>query len=57
MDDEVFWRDRWLSEVRVVELDGVADADSLGGGIYDFVAAKVVEGQSDAEPVMGAEVP
>ena len=25
----------------MVELDGVADADSLGGGIYDFLAAVV----------------
>ena len=43
MDDAVFWRDLWLSQVLVVEIEGVADADSLGGGIYEFVAAVVVE--------------
>ena len=57
MDNEFFWCDRWLSQVRVVELDGVADADCLGCGIYDFVALVVVGGQADAEPVTGAEVP
>ena len=41
----------------MVELDGVADADNLGGGIYDFVAAVVVKGRANAEPVTGAEVP
>ena len=50
MNDVVFWSDRWLSQVRVVELNGVADADSLGGGIYKFVALAVVEGRADAEP-------
>ena len=44
MDDAVFWRDRWLSQVRVVEIDGVADADSLGCGTYDLVESVVVEG-------------
>ena len=57
MDDEVFWCDRWLSQVQVVELDGVTEADSLGGGIYEFVSSVVVEVQADAEPVMCAEVP
>ena len=41
----------------MVELDGVTDADSLGGGIYDFVEEVVVEGRSDAETITGAEVP
>ena len=41
----------------MVELDGVTNADILGGGIYDFVAAVVVEGRANTEPVMGAEVP
>ena len=57
MDDAVFWCDPWLSQVRVVELDGVADVDSLGGGIYNFVAAVVVEVRSNAESVLCAEVP
>ena len=57
MENAVFWRDLWLSQVGVVELDGVADADSLGGGIYNFVASVVVEGQNDAEAVTGTEVP
>ena len=42
MDDAVFWNDRWLSQVQEVELDGVADVDSLVGGIYNFVTALVV---------------
>ena len=41
----------------MVELEGVADADSLGGGIYNFVAAAVVDIRANAEPVMGAELP
>ena len=41
----------------MAELYGVADADSLGCGIYYLVASVVVEGRSDAEPVTGAEVP
>ena len=57
MGDAILWCDRWLSQVRVTELDGVDDADSLGCGIYDLVASVVVEGRSDAEPVTGAEVP
>ena len=44
MDFAVFWVDRWLCLVGVVELDSVANADSLGGGINDCVTAVVVEG-------------
>ena len=32
MDDAVFLSDCLLSQVRVVELNGVADTDILGGG-------------------------
>ena len=31
--------------------------DNLGGGVYYFVSAVVVEGQANAEPVTVAEVP
>ena len=41
----------------MVELNGVANTDSLGGGIYNFVAAVVVEGRANAESVLSAEVP
>ena len=41
----------------MVELDGVANAYSLGGGIYDCVAALVVEGRANAESVPCREVP
>ena len=41
----------------MVELDGIANADSLGGGIYNFVAEVVVEGRANAESVTCAEVP
>ena len=41
----------------MVELDGVNNADSLGGGIDDFVAEVVVEGQANDESVPCAEVP
>ena len=41
----------------MVESDGVDNADSLGGGIYNFVAAVVVEVRSNAESVLCAEVP
>ena len=57
MEYVVFWRDRWLSQVLVPEIDGVADADSLSCGIYNLVTLVVVEGQADAKPVMGEEVP
>ena len=57
MDNAVFWRDCWLSQLRVVELYSVIDADSLGGGIYEFVATVVVEGQAYAESITSAEVP
>ena len=32
----------------MVELDGVANADSIGGGIYNFVGVVVVEGRANA---------
>ena len=41
----------------MVELNGVAYADSLGGVINDCVAAVVVEGRANAESVPCAEVP
>ena len=41
----------------MVELDGIANADSLGGGIYDFVAEVVEEVQANAESITCAEVP
>ena len=41
----------------MVELNGVANADSLGGGIYKFLAAVVVEGRANAESVTCVEVP
>ena len=41
----------------MVEINGIADADSLSGGIYDFVAAVVFECQANAEPVMGKRSP
>ena len=41
----------------MVELDGVANVDNLGGDIYDFVVEVVVEGRSNTEPITGAEVP
>ena len=41
----------------MVESDGVDNADSLGGGIYNFVAELVVEGRAKFKPVTGAEVP
>ena len=44
MGDAILWCDRWLSQVRVTELDGVDDADSLGCGIYSLVASVVVVG-------------
>ena len=44
MDYAVFWSDRWLCLLGVVELDSVANADSLGGVINDCVTAVVVEG-------------
>ena len=57
MDNAVFWCDRWLSQVRVVELDGVTDADIFGGVIYNFMAVVVVEVRANSEPFTGAEVP
>ena len=41
----------------MVELDDIANLDSLGVGIYDFVAEVVVEGQANAGSVPFAEVP
>ena len=41
----------------MVEIGGVSNVDSLGGGIYDFVAAIVVEGRANAESGTCAEVP
>ena len=43
MDYAVFWRGRWLRYIVVVELDGVDNVDSLGGGINKCVSAVVVE--------------
>ena len=57
MYDVVLWREHWLSQVRVAELDVVANAYSLGCGDYYLVVSVVVEGRSDSEPVTGAEVP
>ena len=39
----------------MVEIDGVANADSLGGGIDNCVTAVVVEVRSNAESVPCAE--
>ena len=41
----------------MVELNSVANVDSLGGGIKNCGAAVVVEGQANAESVPCAEVP
>ena len=41
----------------MVELNGIANADSLGGSIYDFLAEVVVEGRSNAESITFVEVP
>ena len=41
----------------MVELDGVANAESLGGGIDDYVSAVLVEGLANAESVPCTEVP
>ena len=57
MDYAVFWRDRWLSQVQVVEFDSVANEDILGGGIYDFVPELVVDGRYNAYFFTCREVP
>ena len=41
----------------MVELNVIANADSFGGDIYNFVAEVVVEGRANAESVTCAEVP
>ena len=41
----------------MVEIDGVAYADSLGCDIYNLVALVVVEVRAYVEPGRGAEVP
>ena len=41
----------------MVELNCVANADSLGDGIGDCVAAVVMEGQANSESIPCAEVP
>ena len=41
----------------MVEINGVANADNLGGGIDNFVSAVLVEGRANAESVPCTELP
>ena len=41
----------------MVEIDGVANTYSIGGGINNCVAAVVVEGRANSESIPCAEVP
>jgi hypothetical protein len=57
VDNGVGWCDGQDSEVMMTEVNSVGDAEGLGFGINDMMAAVLLEADADAESVRAAEVP
>ncbi len=57
VDSCVGWCNSWDSEVVVMEVGCVGDAEGLGFGINDAMAAVMLKGDSNIELVRAVEVP
>ncbi len=57
MDNGVGWCDGWDGEVVMTEVNSVRDAEGLGFGIDDAMAAVMLQGDANVESVRAAEVP
>jgi hypothetical protein len=57
VDNGVGWCDGWDGEVVMTEVDSVRDAEGLGSGIVDAMAAVMHKGGANIESVRAAEVP
>ncbi len=57
VDNGVGWCDGWDAEVVMTEVDSVKDAEGLGFGIDDAMAAVMLKGDADIESVRATEVP
>ncbi len=57
VDNGVGWYDGRAGEVVMTEVDSVRDAEGLGFGINDAMAAVMFQGDANVESVRAAEVP
>ncbi len=57
VDNGVGWCDGWDGEVLMTEVNSVGDAEGLGFGINDTMAAVILKGDADVESFRAAEVP
>jgi hypothetical protein len=57
VDNGVGWCDGRDDEVVMTEVDSVGDAEGLGFGIDDMMAAVMLKGDTDVKSVRAAEVP
>jgi hypothetical protein len=57
VDNDAGWCDGWDGEVVMMEVDSVGDAEGLGFGIDDAVAAVMLKGDTNVESVRAEEVP
>ena len=57
VDNCVGWCDSWDGEIVVMEVDCVRDAEGLGFGINDPMAAVMLEGDAIVESIGAVEVP
>jgi hypothetical protein len=57
VDNSVCWCDSWDGEVVTTEVNSVKDAEGLGFGINDAMAALMLKGDASVESVKAVEVP
>ncbi len=57
VDNNVSWCDGRDGEVVMTEVDSVGDAEGLGFGINDAMAAVMLQGDANIESVRAAEIP
>ncbi len=57
VDNSVGGYDGWDGEVVMTEVDSVRDAEGLGFGIDDTMAAVMLKGDADVESIRATEVP
>jgi hypothetical protein len=57
VDDGVSWCDSWDGEVVMTEVGSVQDAEGLGFGINNLMAAVMLKGDANVKSVTAAEVP
>jgi hypothetical protein len=57
VDNVVDWCNSWDGEIVVMKVDCVGDAEGLGFGIDDAMAAVMLEGDTKVESVRAVEVP